>query len=41
MMLRGQMGQSGGQMMPQGQVQRRLQIIRQGRPMVSDTTKTK
>lgn len=41
MMQRGQMGQGGGQMMPQGQVQKRFQIIRQGQPNVSDTTKTK
>ena len=45
MMQRGQMGQGGmrpqAQMMPQGQMQKRFQMIRQGRPMVSDTTKTK
>ena len=31
----------GGQMTPQPQMQRRFQIMRQGRPAVSDSTKTK
>lgn len=37
----GGQGFGGGQMMPQGQMQKRFQIIRQGRPVVSDSTKTK
>jgi len=32
---------NGGQMTPQVQMQRRMQMYRQGRPVVSDSTKTK
>lgn len=37
----GGQGFGGGQMSPQVQMQRRFQMIRQGRPLVSDSTKTK
>jgi Spy/CpxP family protein refolding chaperone len=37
----GGQGFGGGQMAPQAQMQRRFQMIRQGRPLVSDSTKTK
>jgi Spy/CpxP family protein refolding chaperone len=44
MMMRGGMnrpGNGGGQMMQQGQMRKRFQIIRQGRPLPSDSTKLK